>query len=168
MAAPAHSPGRRPPGRMRRNAASGLAPGSVRLPGLDAALRRVGDRWTPLVLVELAADDATFGELSERLDGIAPNVLTKRLRSLEADGLITSEPYQQRPLRVRYRLSDTGRQLGSVWSAMGAWGSTHLVDGGDGAAAPSHGVCGSDLELRWYCPTCDEVVGADHDEAVHL
>lgn len=142
--------------------------GPGRLHGLDAALRRVGDRWTPLVLVELATGDATFGELSERLAGIAPNVLTKRLRALEADGLISSVPYQQRPLRVRYQLSDTGRQLGSVWSAMGAWGSAHLSDGGDGAVAPAHGACGSDLELRWYCPACDEVVDADHDESVHL
>lgn len=155
-------PGAGPPHRGR---GGGRQPGP---PGLDAALRRVGDRWTPLVLVELAEGDATFGELSERLEGIAPNVLTKRLRALEADGLITSEAYQQRPVRVRYRLSDSGRRLGSVWAALDAWGAAHLFDGGDGAAAPSHEACGSQLELRWYCPTCQEFVDAGHDEVVHL
>jgi hypothetical protein len=68
---------------------------------------------------------------------------------------------------VRYQLSDSGRQLGGVWAMLGDWGAAHLPDGG-AASAPAHGACGADLELRWYCPTCDEVVDRDHDDTVHL
>ena len=60
---------------------------------LAAALDSVGDRWT-LLLVEALLDGARrFGELEEAVGGIAPNVLTQRLRRLESEGLVVAEPY---------------------------------------------------------------------------
>ena len=51
--------------------------------GLTRATARVGDRWTMLLIESLLGGPRKFGELGERLDGIAPNILTKRLRQLE-------------------------------------------------------------------------------------
>lgn len=126
---------------------------------LDEALRRVGDRWSLLVIDALADGATRFGELSDRLDAIAPNVLAKRLRTLEADGLIRSEPYSTRPPRLRYELTDSGRDLRAALSVLRSWGAR--LTGGENR---HHEPCGTELELRWWCPTCDRWVD---DPEVH-
>lgn len=125
---------------------------------LDEALRRIGDRWTLQVVEVLLAGPARFGELESQLGAIAPNVLTKRLRALEADGLIRSTPYSDRPVRLAYELTDAGADLATALSVLRSWGSRHL-----GGEHRHHGPCGSELEVRWWCPTCDRAV--DDDEA---
>jgi DNA-binding HxlR family transcriptional regulator len=64
---------------------------------LADALARVGDRWTLLVVAALLNAPKRFNELQEELDGIAPNVLSSRLKSLQEHALIIAEPYQDRP-----------------------------------------------------------------------
>ena len=125
---------------------------------LDEALRRIGDRWTLQVVDALMDGPARFGELESRLGTIAPNVLTKRLRALEADGLVRSTPYSTRPVRLAYELTDAGADLATSLSVLRSWGARHL--GGDHR---HHERCGSELELRWWCPTCDRTV--DEGEA---
>ena len=80
--------------------------------GLVHALSLIGDRWTLQVVAGLLDGPKRFGELAETLTGIAPNVLTSRLRQLERDGLVVATPYTKRPVRLAYALSDTGRELG--------------------------------------------------------
>ena len=75
------------------------------------ALLRVGDRWSFLVVDALLAGPQRFNELSRSIAGIAPNILTDRLRRLESAGVVASEPYSERPLRHVYRLTDEGREL---------------------------------------------------------
>ena len=79
--------------------------------GLRTALGRVGDRWTLLVVNSLLAGPRRFNDLQADVDGIAPNVLSQRLRQLESDGLVVSEPYSARPGRYGYQLTPTGTSL---------------------------------------------------------
>ena len=112
-----------------------------------------------------------FGELDARVPGIAPNILTDRLRRLERAGVIVAEPYSVRPLRVRYRLTVDGQELAGVLRLLASWGSTHdaLVSGDETGVASQvgrHEACGTPVEVRWYCPTCARVLG--DEEATEL
>ena len=118
---------------------------------LAHALSVIGDRWTLQVIAGLLDGPQRFGELAEALDGIAPNVLTTRLRQLERDGLVVATPYSQRPVRLAYALSDAGRELSGAIALLSAWGARQTGD----AEGPVHGECGTALETRLYCPTCE-------------
>jgi DNA-binding HxlR family transcriptional regulator len=129
---------------------------------LDRALRRVGDRWTLLVVEAMLDGPRRYGELSDALPGIAPNVLAARLRKLEQDGLITSTPYSQRPLRHQYELTGDGRELAAALSVLATWAAR--VEDVPGLL-PYHGACGTPLETRLWCPTCAVVVDdAERDD----
>ena len=96
---------------------------------LDRALAAVGDRWSPLVVAALLDGPRRFGELQETVAGIAPNVLTARLRSLEEHGLVVAEPYSHRPLRYRYELTARGEDLAGPLRMLAAWGAGEPLDG---------------------------------------
>ncbi|HEX2240844.1 MAG TPA: helix-turn-helix domain-containing protein, partial [Actinomycetota bacterium] len=72
---------------------------------LAAAMARVGDRWTLLVIDALLAGPRRCGELLDSLAGLAPNILSQRLKHLEKEGLILSRPYSERPIRLIYELT---------------------------------------------------------------
>jgi DNA-binding HxlR family transcriptional regulator len=130
---------------------------------LDAALRQVGDRWTLLLVEALLSGHRRFGELLEALDGLAPNILSKRLKALETGGLVTAVPYSQRPYRAAYALTASGAELAGALRLLAQWGA-----GRDAAAggALHHDTCGTPLEARWWCPTCARTV--DDGEAPDL
>ncbi|MFP5343776.1 MAG: winged helix-turn-helix transcriptional regulator [Candidatus Limnocylindria bacterium] len=130
------------------------APGPTTSP-LARALDRVGDRWSLLVVEALLDGPRRFGEVADAVPGIAPNILTDRLRRLERAGILRSEPYQDRPLRHQYDLTDDGRDLASAVRLLADWGAS----GGD-ADPLRHGPCGTPLEARWFCPTCSVTVDA--------
>lgn len=136
---------------------------------LAGALARVGDRWAFLLVHALLAGPRRFGDLQDELGRIAPNVLTQRLRHLEREGVVVVEPYSHRPPRVVYRLSAAGGDLASALRLLAQWGAGR-ADGGEaeqhGADGPRHPACGSVLDARWWCPTCDRVV--DDPEADDL
>lgn len=123
---------------------------------LEAALDRVGDRWSLLIVEALLDGPRRFGELGEALPGIAPNILTDRLRRLERGGIVLSTPYQERPTRLAYGLTGDGRDLASALRLLADWGGRRAPD----AEALRHATCGTPLEARWYCPTCSTVVDA--------
>ncbi len=118
---------------------------------LATAAGAVGDRWSLLVVARLLEGPRRFGELLDELDGLAPNILAKRLDRLEAEGLVVGEPYTRRPVRHDYRLTERGADLGGALRLLAAWGAR--AHGG-----PAHARCGTGLDVRWFCPTCDEVV----------
>lgn len=105
-----------------------------------------------------------YGELQAAVAGIAPNILAARLRRLEADGLLTATAYAERPPRFEYRLTAEGRALGGALRLLGDWGARHGADAG-GHQTFGHDACGTALEARWYCPTCDQVVDVEVDVA---
>jgi len=91
---------------------------------LARALAALGDRWSMLVVAALLDEGPRrFGELQRAVSGIAPNVLTARLRSLEDHGVLVAEPYSQRPLRYRYELTARGEELARPLRLLAAWGA---------------------------------------------
>src|ERR1700710_261693 len=94
---------------------------AAELTPLDRALTRVGDRWTLLIVEALLDGPLRFGELSDHVAGIAPNVLTQRLRDLPTDGLVAPTPSPRRPPRLVYSLSDAGQRLRPVITLLTEW-----------------------------------------------
>jgi DNA-binding HxlR family transcriptional regulator len=121
---------------------------------LAAALEVVGDRWTLLVLATLLNGPRRFGELQQEVSGIAPNVLTQRLRHLERHGLVVATPYSERPPRFVYEISATGRELAAPLRLLAGWGAGRA----EPTAIPRHALCGTPLQVRWWCPTCEQAV----------
>jgi DNA-binding HxlR family transcriptional regulator len=118
---------------------------------LAAALERVGDRWTLLIVEALLDGPRRFGDLLESVDGIAPNILTQRLRHLEREAVLVSRPYSERPPRMAYELSAAGAELAGALRLLSDWGARHT----DSAEPLRHSLCGTALEARWWCPSCD-------------
>ena len=121
---------------------------------LAAALERVGDRWSLLLIEALLDGPRRFTELSSLLDGIAPNTLTDRLRRLEAQRVVRSRQYEERPPRATYELTAEGLELAGALRLLAAWGSNIAPD----ADPVRHAACGTPVEARWYCSTCDRLV----------
>ena len=130
---------------------------------LDAALGRVGDRWSFLVVEALLDGPRRFNELVSALPGIAPNILTDRLQRLEREGVLIGRRYSERPARMAYSLTEDGLELAGVLRLLAAWGAI----GSSGAEGLRHVTCGSLLEARWFCPTCARTV-EETDEASAL
>jgi DNA-binding HxlR family transcriptional regulator len=124
---------------------------------LAEALARVGDRWTLLVVEALLAGPSRFNDLLGQIPGIAANILSERLKRLEREALLVARPYSERPPRAAYELTAEGRELAGALRLLAHWGARHA----DPAEAPRHPACGTPVEVRWYCPTCDRLV--DHE-----
>lgn len=133
--------------------------------GLWRAAEEVGDRWALVILGELRDGPRRFGDLQRALPGIAPNVLTQRLRRLVDGGLASAEPYSHRPPRMVYELTSAGRDLDPVLRGLSAWGAERA-----GVEGPRHAACGTTLETRLWCPLCGTVVdpGDAGDDLHHL
>ncbi len=121
---------------------------------LELALERVGDRWSLLVVEALLDRPRRFNELQGAVAGIAPNILTDRLRRLEREGVVLGRPYQERPPRLEYSLTAAGHDLAGALRLLADWGARRS----DAAEPVRHATCGTPLEARWYCPTCSALV----------
>lgn len=130
---------------------------------LARALNVVGDRWTLQIVAGLLDGPRRFGELAELLPDIAPNVLTGRLRQLEREHLVSATPYSRRPLRLAYTLTDAGRELEGALSLLSAWGARQSGV----AEGPVHAPCGTPLETRLYCPTCERAASDSDADTLH-
>src|SRR6266849_4898563 len=91
------------------------------------ALELVGDRWTLLMVRDLLHEGARrFQDFQQSLKGIAPAILSDRLKLMEEHGLVTRRFYSDHPPRAEYLLTDKGRELGGVIGSRAAWGSRHV------------------------------------------
>jgi DNA-binding HxlR family transcriptional regulator len=131
---------------------------------LSAALDRVGDRWSLLLVEALLDGPRRFGELESAVRGIAPNILTDRLRRLERVGILRGTPYSERPPRMEYALTADGRELAGALRLLADWGSRSA----DRVEALRHEPCGTPLEARWYCSTCDRAVEGVESDGVTI
>jgi DNA-binding HxlR family transcriptional regulator len=123
---------------------------------LAAALERVGDRWSLLLIEALLEGPRRFGELSEAIAGIAPNILADRLRRLERERILRATRYSDRPPRFTYALTAEGLELAGVLRLLADWGSR-----GSAEAEPMrHDACGTPVEARYWCPTCARALEA--------
>ena len=121
---------------------------------LAQAASRVGDRWSLQVVEALLPGPLRINDLLQAVSGIAPNILSQRLKHLEREGVLTARPYSRRPPRLSYELTVEGRSLAAALHLLATWGARRA-----GMTETSrHSDCGTPLEPRLYCPTCDRLV----------
>src|SRR5262245_48471095 len=90
------------------------------------ALDVIGERWTILLLRDLLLHGPRrFQDFQESLSGVAPNTLSARLKSMEANGLITRRLYSDHPPRLEYHLTEKGKSLGPLLKALREWGQRY-------------------------------------------
>ena len=93
---------------------------------VEAALDVIGGKWKPLILWALGDNVMRFGELQKGLPGVNAKMLTKQLRELEEDGVITRKVYPEVPPRVEYTITEFGRTLIPILQALCTWGAHYL------------------------------------------
>jgi DNA-binding HxlR family transcriptional regulator len=120
------------------------------------SLEIVGEWWTLLIVRDLLMGVTRFDALQERL-GISRNVLTERLRTLEDAGVVERHPYQQRPARFDYRLTEKGRDLWTVVNAMREWGDRWAAPQGP-PVEMVHRRCGHVTSVVPACSACGETL----------
>jgi DNA-binding HxlR family transcriptional regulator len=126
------------------------------------ALEVVGERWTLLILRDAFLGVTRFEHFQQRLR-VAPNILTKRLRTLTEAGILERRVYQARPERHEYVLGGRGKELFPVLLGLMHWGDEHLAPDGPPAIV-RHAGCGGELDGLGRCGECGETVGADDAE----
>lgn len=92
---------------------------------VEITLGLLDGKWKGVILFHLQEGLLRFGELRRKMPRITQRMLTKQLRALEEDGLITRTVYPEVPPRVEYALSPTGQRLRPVIDALRAWGKEH-------------------------------------------
>jgi DNA-binding HxlR family transcriptional regulator len=93
--------------------------------GIRDVLDRVGDKWSVLVIVELAHGPRRFRQLQRAIAGISQRMLTLTVRRLERDGLVLRTVYPTVPAEVDYRLTETGASLTHFVKALSDWSLAH-------------------------------------------
>lgn len=92
------------------------------------AARLLGDRWTLVILRDLADGPARFSQLEELSGGISPRTLVDRLRQMEEQGLISRESFREIPPRVEYSLTSKGEATLPVIDALRVFGDNWLTE----------------------------------------
>ena len=92
-----------------------------------AAAKLLGDKWTLIVLRDLAVGPTRFSELGRTCEGISPSVLSARLRELEGECIVSRTSYAEIPPRVEYELTAKGRDALQVVEALRVYGSKWLL-----------------------------------------
>jgi DNA-binding HxlR family transcriptional regulator len=116
----------------------------------------LGDRWTLLIVRDLLLGKSRFAEFEESLEGIPTNVLSERLKVLEAQGIVERSFYSDHPPRAEYRLTRKGKDLHWIVDALAFWGSRYTFD--EPAFRQIHADCGHQVSPAWICTGCGETV----------
>ena len=121
-------------------------------------LALVGDRWTLLVLRDVANGVRRFDDLVSHL-GVARNVLSRRLAALTDAGLVVRSAYRADGARERheYRLSKAGRELVPILLAIMTWGDRHLAGEEGRPVIPRHADCGAQVRVLVTCEAGHEL-----------
>ncbi len=93
---------------------------------VDYTMRTIGGKWKPIVLYLISSGINRFGLLKRGIPDISKQMLTRQLRELEADGLITRKIYAEIPPRVEYFMSKKGTSILPIIDSMYAWGEEHM------------------------------------------
>lgn len=124
----------------------------------------IGDRWTLLILRDCFLGVRRFEAFQARL-GISRSIITERLNLLVAEGVLSRRPYQDRPLRYEYRLTDKGLELHPVILAVVEWGDRYYAGAEGPPILRRHKGCGCDFHAVQVCSECGEPVTARDVEA---
>jgi DNA-binding HxlR family transcriptional regulator len=117
----------------------------------------IGDRWTLLILRDCFLRVRRFEEFQARL-GITRPLLASRLRKLVKDFVLAKVPYQQRPLRYEYRLTEKGLDLYPIVMSIVHWGDVHMADKRGRPLLHQHASCGQTFDPVMTCSACGEPV----------
>jgi DNA-binding HxlR family transcriptional regulator len=115
----------------------------------------LGDRWTMLILRNAFLGFRRFEEFQSQL-GITRHVLAERLARLVDEGVVVRKPYQDRPLRFEYRLTEKGLDLYPLLLALTAWGDRWKDDGNGPPIVLRHRTCGHMTRPVTVCSECGE------------
>jgi len=89
-------------------------------------LDRLSDKWVSLVVSALAGGTMRYSDLSRKIAGVSPKMLTQTLRSLERDGILARTVTPSVPVRVDYELTPLGHSLALLLTAVKDWAETHI------------------------------------------
>ena len=120
-------------------------------------LEVVGEWWSMLIVRDAFLGVTRFEDFQRRL-GISRNILQQRLTRLVDSGVLARVPYSEHPPRVDYRLTDKGRDLWPVLTAMRQWGDAHAAPAGPSRRGHPQGVRAIRAALVGV-PDCGERVG---------
>jgi DNA-binding HxlR family transcriptional regulator len=81
----------------------------------------IGKRWTPQIIRGLLSGDTRYTELKHGVAGISDKLLSERLKELEAEGIVSRCVTPETPVRIDYRLTEKGRDLGAAIGALAGW-----------------------------------------------
>ena len=116
----------------------------------------IGDRWAVLIVRELFMGNRRFDSLLAQSQA-TPQMLSSRLKRLEADGMIERKRYMKKPPRYEYELTEMGRAFYPVILALREWGETwHKSSDEDVAVHYTHLTCGHDAGIGTVCQACGE------------
>jgi len=122
---------------------------------ISRTLEVIGERWTILIIRDLMLEGPRrFQDLQQSLTGVAPTVLSDRLKTLEEHGIVRREFYSEHPPRASYALTARGQELAPVLRTLAVWGAKHA----GGQVRVVHTPCGHAVETQAYCPHCDTAV----------
>ena len=123
------------------------------------SLEIVGEWWTLLILRDVFLGVRRFDDFVERL-GISRNVLTDRLDTLVANGVLERRPYDEARGRYDYLLTDKGRALWPVMTALRQWGDEWIYGPGEEPLLIEHRSCGCTTTALMTCSECGEPLDA--------
>ena len=118
-------------------------------------LEVLGERWTLLVIRDVFNGRRRFDQIQENL-GVARNVLSTRLTRLVDEGILEKRPYQERPPRYEYFLTEKGLDLWPVMISMLHWGDRHLAEDNGPPMLIRHKRCGGLVDDRGTCTECGQ------------
>lgn len=93
---------------------------------LSSVLSLVGDKWTVMIVMVLRQQPRRFNDIKRTIGGISQQMLTRTLRALERDGMVSRTVHPTMPPQVEYALTDLGRSLSEPVHALGEWAEDHI------------------------------------------
>lgn len=128
------------------------------------ALAVVGDRWTLMILRDAFLKVRRFDDFQKSL-GLARRVLSERLALLVEEGVLEKRPYQERPVRYEYRLTDKGLDLYPTVLSLIHWADRHYAGPEGPPVLHHHKACGCDFRSVLTCSECGRKVKPRQVEA---
>jgi DNA-binding HxlR family transcriptional regulator len=121
----------------------------------------IGEWWTLVIVRDAFLGARRYDDF--RATGIADNILSARLKRLVEDGVFERRPYQARPERFEYHLTEKGRELLPVIGALRSWGEKWTT--GTTLNRMTHEACGHEVSVHLYCERCGRPIGGQEVRA---